>query len=451
MLAHASPNKTLGGSNTFDTYLGPWCRGLGQFYIIVTTVMAFGAVDIKPMFHTLILGAAFGCLLLAPRQAVLDMRVSLVSVCLLMVLAMSVLWTFDDFYTTFLIRLELPRSFFLMLVVAVLPQKDTIGGLKKAMWFILTMTIAALILDPSTRAHGIIAGSTEPYPGWHGLFLHKNSMSPYLVFALITHLVWEKRTAPRVLGFLVIIGLMVGSQSGTGLAASMFVCSFYMWLTLYRRSENRWSGGFLVASTAVGICGTVSAFAAVSQISAAAGKGTSFSGRTFIWEAVGRAVIERPLFGYGYGGLFQRPASPMTREIWRGIGFDAPHAHNGVLDLLVQVGVVGTVIFGALFFSTLFGGLAVRATNPGLTDWIILVLSVQVVVGLSEPVFLGAWVPVVLILRGLTLKSLPSGRQRHTRVALAFRGSHGTDGSDGSPGEPDVAADRDDPAKLVSN
>lgn len=418
MLTHKSALVDFQYDSMIDSYVGPWCRGLGQFFIMVTMVMSFGAYDIKPIFHTLILGAAFGCVLLAPRQVVLKMRISLVSVMMLAVLAFSVLWTFDSANTTFQVRLEVPRAFFLMLVVAVLPLRDTIDGLKKAMWLILFITIFGLVTVPSTRAHKIIGGSTQPYPGWHGYFVHKNAMSPYLVFALATLLVWEKRRFPRLVGFVVIMALMAGSQSGTGISASAFLISFYAWIVLYRRSENRWSGGFLVASAAVGLCLTVSAFVAVQQISVASGKGSSFSGRTFIWDAVFQAILERPLLGYGYGGLFMRPASDATREIWRGIGFDAPHPHNGFLDVLVQVGVIGMAVFGALFVSTLLGGISIRKIDQRVADWILLVLCVQIVISLSEPVFLGPWIAVIVMLRGVTLKSSLSWRESHGRLAM---------------------------------
>ncbi len=417
MLSQVSDRPTLATPTTADSYFGPWSRGLGQIYIVAAMVTAFGAYDLKPIFHTLVLGFAFGCLLLAPRQAILDIRVSLISVMVLSLVAASTLWTFDSVTTTFLVRLEVPRSFFLLLVIAVLPLEDTIAGLKKAMWVILALTAVALIMFPATRAHAIVAGTDEPYPGWHGFFLHKNAMSPYLIFALTTLLVWEKKKLSRVLGFIAIMALMVGSQSGTGIGASLFVVSFYIWVLLYRRSSNRWSGGFLIASVALLFCAGITGAAAVGQISESAGKGASFSGRTFIWSAVIDAIAQRPLLGYGYGGLFQRPPSDTTREIWRNIGFEANHAHSGLLDLLLQLGVVGTVLFGGLFVSTLIGGLGVREEEQRMTDWILIVLSVQILISLSEPVFLGPWLLVMMILRGLTLKTMPSWRQRHGRVA----------------------------------
>ncbi len=417
MLSQVSDRTTSSTLTTADSYFGPWSRGLGQIYIVTAMVTAFGAYDIKPMFHTLVLGFAFGCLLLAPRQAILDIRVSLISVMMLSLVAASVLWTFDSVTTTFLVRLEVPRSLFLLLVIAVLPLEDTIAGLKKAIWVILGMTIIGLILVPATRSHGILAGSTEPYPGWHGFFLHKNSMSPYLIFALSTLLIWEKSKAARVLGFLTIMVLMVGSQSGTGIGASLFVIAFYIWVVMYRRSSNRWSGGFLIASVGLLFCAAITGAAAIGQISESAGKGSSFSGRTFIWSAVLDAISQRPLLGYGYGGLFQNPPSDTTREIWRNIGFEANHSHSGGLDLLLQLGVVGTVLFGGLFVSTLLGGLGVREDEQRMADWILIVLAVQVLISLSEPVFLGPWMLVMMILRGLTLKTMPSWRQRHGRVA----------------------------------
>ncbi len=419
MLSEVVPRTGSSIQTSANTYFGPWSRGLGQIYIVTTIVLSFGAYDFQPPIHTLALGFAFGCLLLAPRRAVLDIRVSLVSIMMLSIITLSILWTFDSVTTPFLIRLEVPRLVFLLLVVAVMPFEDTIGGLRKAMWVVLLITVAALIIFPEARFNGIVAGSNQPYPGWRGFFIHKNALSPYLIFALATLLVWERGRYARPLGFVVIMTLMIGSQSGTGIAGSLFVISFYIWVRLYRRSENRWSGGFVVASSALAVCLAAVGYIAVLAIAQASGKGTSLSGRTFIWSAVLDAISERPLLGYGYGGLFQRPPSDVTREIWRNIGFEANHSHNGTLDLLVQLGVVGTAIFGALFVSTLVGGMTADSPDRRLSDWILIVLSVQVLVSLSEPVFLGPWLVVIMILRGLTLKSMPSWRDRHGRVTTA--------------------------------
>lgn len=426
------PNAT-----TLDTEYGPWSRALGQMYIVTTIVMSFGAADIKPMFHTAAIGLAIGSLLLAPKKALLDMRISLASIMMLSVMGLSALWTADSVTTTFVLRNEIPRALFLALIVGVLPAADVIAGLKKSMWVIILMTFGALLAIPATRAHDVIAGTSEPYPGWHGLFRHKNSMSPYLVFAFATLLVWDRGRISRPLGLLALSALLVGSTSVTGISTAAFVGSCYVWIVLFRRSKNRWSGGFLVASVAVGACLAVAGGAAITAISASSEKGASFSGRTFIWEAAFNAITDRPLLGYGYGGLFAEPPNDISRKIWAEIGFEVPHPHSGILDVLIQLGVIGGAIFGAMFVATLLGGFTIWHQDQRMANWIMLIASAQLVMGLSEPVFLGPWVIVSIMLRGMTLRVLPSWREGHTN---AYQG-------DDEPGVPvESAARRDEEA-----
>lgn len=70
----------------------------------------------------------------------------------------------------------------------------------------------------------------------------------------------------------------------------------------------------------------------------------TLSGRTVIWDAAIAGVSQRPWFGHGYEVFGQSGAdvpSDMTR-LWSDFGFQRFNAHNGYLDLALQVGILGT-------------------------------------------------------------------------------------------------------------
>jgi exopolysaccharide production protein ExoQ len=53
-------------------------------------------------------------------------------------------------------------------------------------------------------------------------------------------------------------------------------------------------------------------------------------------------ALERPLLGYGYGAFWLGERGPSAR-VWA-VTWDAVHAHNGYLDLWLQIGVIGALL-----------------------------------------------------------------------------------------------------------
>jgi exopolysaccharide production protein ExoQ len=69
-----------------------------------------------------------------------------------------------------------------------------------------------------------------------------------------------------------------------------------------------------------------------------------FTGRNQIWTALIRAYTDRPLLGLGYGSLWDLgPDGPITAYA-RNWVTQVSQGHNGYLDLLVQIGGVGTLL-----------------------------------------------------------------------------------------------------------
>jgi len=84
----------------------------------------------------------------------------------------------------------------------------------------------------------------------------------------------------------------------------------------------------------------------------------SDSGRFRIWAEALRRIAERPLFGYGAG-------TQPSAAIFHSIGIDAPHAHNIVLQVLMEGGFVALIILaaGAIFLGKNALTLMLRKNN----------------------------------------------------------------------------------------
>ena len=87
----------------------------------------------------------------------------------------------------------------------------------------------------------------------------------------------------------------------------------------------------------------------------ALGKSDTLTGRQGIWDAVIGLAQQRPVFGWGWVSFWPPWVKPFNDLIERG-GIIQLHAHEAWLDVWLQLGIVGLVIFGFLVLTT-----AVRA------------------------------------------------------------------------------------------
>jgi len=82
------------------------------------------------------------------------------------------------------------------------------------------------------------------------------------------------------------------------------------------------------------------------ELAAGIGKDTTFTGRTDLWSVAIMMIERHPWLGYGWGG-FWRGFIGDSGQLWGAVGWKAPHAHNGFIDLTLDLGLVGLVVFVA--------------------------------------------------------------------------------------------------------
>lgn len=83
------------------------------------------------------------------------------------------------------------------------------------------------------------------------------------------------------------------------------------------------------------------------------GRDPTLTGRTDIWAALSDVIASRPWLGYGYGA-FWAPDSDVANWIRLQLEWDAPTAHNGWLDAMLAVGLVGAAAFSISYFAAIW-------------------------------------------------------------------------------------------------
>jgi exopolysaccharide production protein ExoQ len=161
----------------------------------------------------------------------------------------------------------------------------------------------------------------------------------------------------------------------------------------------------------------------------ALGKDPSLTGRTDIWTALMREVAERPWTGFGYQAFWGRDSIPAA-WIRAETQWPVPSAHNGWIDLLIQLGWPGAIAVGVTvliaFLTTLF-----RIPTAGDREgwWGVAYFAVFLMLSLSESVLLtNANLPWTLLLailaRGLMTGQAPVIPGRRATLAPKAAGAY---------------------------
>ncbi|MGF1597374.1 MAG: O-antigen ligase family protein [Acidimicrobiales bacterium] len=413
--------------------LGPIAAFGAQFFVFFALIYIFrvtGFTILPGLTPVALMVGTFGVALLAPRAVLQRAPVSLLVLLMIGWMLLSVTWTDSPEGTALTVQQVIPILVGFVVVTALISLRCLVAALLWTVRFTAVFTLGAVAALPEARSH-IDADGVEPdLAGWHGLFPHKNIMTLFLVFGVLTILTFDRTRVIRWVTLAVIGALLIGSDSVTGLSSALLAVGIWVWVQLFRNLDVRNSSVFLISSLSVGAFAVLGLIASLSTITSASGRDLTFTGRTFIWAATWDALMERPLLGYGLGGIFvEDPITPKTAEAWRAIGFEVPHAHNGFLDLAIQLGFVGVAIFAGLFVVTAWEGVTMLRDRPKVGAWVVSTMVVQVYMALSENVFIGnGWLAVLIMFHLLALRKhgmeLATGRDLAERLGrpLARRG-----------------------------
>ncbi len=256
---------------------------------------------------------------------------------------------------------------------------------------------------------------------WRGLWYEKNQMGLVMVVGAVSsaavlaadHLAGNgRRPWVPLLAFGLTTLLVMATQSKTSLLCWLLGVGMIGFWWLLKQ------GGAAITIVAVWFAVVTSSLAAwlwntdSAAILQALGKDPSLTGRTLIWEALMRRVAERPMTGYGFSAFWGVDSIP-AREIRLETQWPVPSAHNGWIDLLVQLGWPGAIFVGAVMLVSAIL-VIVRLNGMGAREgyWSIAYLTVFTALSLSESVLLThanlPWILMLAIMsRAMTYDPIP--------------------------------------------
>lgn len=229
---------------------------------------------------------------------------------------------------------------------------------------------------------------------WRGIWYEKNQMGMVMAAGGTAAAAWaaseDRRWKTPLLTILLCFLLVLAARSKTSLLCIMLGVGMVGALWTLKRGGP----ALAVAAVWMGVVGGAAGWwlwtYESAEILAALGKDPSLTGRTGIWDALFVKIAERPWTGYGYNAFWGLDSEPALWVRYQ-TGWVVPSAHNGWIDLLVQLGWPGAILVGTIMTSSYVLTL-LRLPTAGLREgfWGIAYLSVYVLLTFSESVLLSA-------------------------------------------------------------
>lgn len=118
------------------------------------------------------------------------------------------------------------------------------------------------------------------------------------------------------------------------------------------------------------------------------GRDPTLTGRTGLWAAVLEMIRERPWLGYGYSA-FWLGWEGKSAYIWTLYPWGPPHAHNGLLELWLNLGSLGILVFVLGFLMSFSRAIVwVRSTRTAEGFWPLAVLTYIALTNAAESTIL---------------------------------------------------------------
>ena len=299
------------------------------------------------------------------------------------------------------------------------------------MYTTLVMAAGSLVMIFAFPAIGV--HQLENAGLWRGLWYEKNQMGAVMVIGATASAACLASPDPRKLlplaALILSSALVLATQSKTSLLCLVVGVGLVGGFWAMRR------GGPAFAVFAVWMAVVLSGLGLwiwdthSVEVLEALGKDPSLTGRTDIWASLMRRVAERPMTGYGYGAFWGRIGeSPPADWVRQETGWLVPSAHNGWIDLLVQLGWPGAILVGfCLALTTVI--LIFRSGASGLREgwWGLGFMVAFVVLSLSESILLTHQnLPWVLFMAVMTRAMLPSSTAATVPLAVKRRRAYQT-------------------------
>jgi exopolysaccharide production protein ExoQ len=256
-------------------------------------------------------------------------------------------------------------------------------------WAFIIAAVLSIVFVLTLPKYGI-----ENDGSWRGIYQQKNDLGRYMVFGAVVFFLLARSTSQYCwrfwMGFGLCVVLFMFSDSRTALLGFFMVIGFS---PLYKILRRKWhyllNVPFFIAFLLFGVGAGILIYISRAPLLALVGKSDTISGRTILWSILSDMIEQKPWLGYGYSGFWLENHGK-TIEVWQRLTFWQPrHAHNGFLEIVLNLGLFGLVVFVVHFLTTLIRAVRwLRLHKTPIDIWPIACLIFTFSAGLTGSVFL---------------------------------------------------------------
>lgn len=370
--------------------------GRGALWVVLVAITFVGMSHPKmiethmPTVFMWVCGAVAVVVLLDYRSVRLP-RIPVLVVAFLGFCLLSIIWSADRPATGYAVLYYSAMALVASILVANTSRHLFIRGLSVGAIAVMVLSWGMVVIGhPDAFAPG-------PGAILQGVYGNRNIMAYVLVFGLCALLADRYRTWP---GEIFRLSMLAGglftldaARSGTGTVVGIFIVAVAVGRVVLLRMAPMIRRRAVAAALVVAVLAGVAAVINVGRISEMLGKDANFSGRAPVWEGILTVFADAPVGGYGWGAVwayawYEIDDSAVRDLINADVNPPLNHGHNAVLDVLVQVGLVGTLVYLAMVVLSLVRALRGNAQNTDVDrTWVLLVVVAIMVGGLTEPLF----------------------------------------------------------------
>ena len=231
---------------------------------------------------------------------------------------------------------------------------------------ITVLKIVCMFYILTTYVSGfMIPQAIDPEFGtWRGIEITKNLLGhTALIIFILTLFFYSEESNPRskllsqILASMS-IGIIIFSGSSTSLVG-LFLVVLIQLIFYFEKAFRTIGLGktfiiFIIIFLSVTAI-TVSFFSSdlLAQVTGLLGKDPSLTGRSTIWDYIWNEIQKKIIVGYGFGTYWIMGTSVIDRFIVN-VGWRVNEAHNGYLEIMLELGIVGFIFFVSLLSSFIY-------------------------------------------------------------------------------------------------
>jgi exopolysaccharide production protein ExoQ len=232
---------------------------------------------------------------------------------------------------------------------------------------------------------------SEGIPGWYGVFFHKTELGRNFAVGALVFLFWTRVDPDHrklaLLGFTLSAILVLLSRDVTSLVTLFVLLIVFPYVERVVRWNPARAIAAIVALLMFGALSILYVSQHLGEVTGLLGKDPQLTGRVPLWILSVAMALRRPWLGYGFSA-FWIPDYAYTQRIWHILGWMPPHAHNGVLELWLELGLIGTSIFMLIYIHYCLRAVRLlRQTKESVATWPLVFLLFFFITNFTESFF----------------------------------------------------------------